>query len=150
MKKRFLMITICLLVFTAVSYSQITKLTVEQRRPVMEQKADSAIANRTVKRMKELFTITSSQEQALYQAGITINNSRRQIFKTYWKTVEFPAQMAKVDSTAAASYKAIIGSENYKLYNDVLQADVIRKQAIMQQRASLQPKDTLTSKTSNP
>lgn len=146
MKKRFILIAICLSVFTAASFSQITKLTVEQRRPVMEQKADSAIANRTIKRMKELFTITASQEQALYETGITINKNRRQVFKTYWKTAEFPVQMAKTDSTADASYKAIVGVENYKLFKDVLQADFIRKQAIMQQRASLQPKDTLTPK----
>jgi hypothetical protein len=146
MKKRFILITICLSVFTSVSFSQITKLTVEQRRPVMEQKADSAIANRTIKRMKELFTITTKQEQTLYETGITINNNRRQVFKTYWKTDAFPVQMAKIDSTADASYKAIVGEENYKLFKDVLQADFIRKQAIMQQRASLQPKDTLTPK----
>jgi hypothetical protein len=146
MKKTLVFICIFLFVVTSVSFSQQKQLLVEQRRPLMEQKADSAIANRTIKRMKELFTITVGQEQTLYQTGVAMNNNRRQVFKTYWKTAEFPAQMAKVDSTTDALYKAIVGIENYKLYKEVLNADVIRKQAIMQQRASLQPKDTLTPK----
>ena len=96
--------------------------------------------------MKELFTLTSSQEQALYESGVTINNSRRQVFKTYWKTEVFRTEMAKIDSTADSLYTAIVGADNYNLYKNVLNADMIRKQAIMQQRASLQPKDTLTNK----
>jgi hypothetical protein len=135
MEKICLMITTCLLVCSSV---------------VLGQKADSAIANRTVKRMRELFSLTASQEQDLYQTGVTINNSRRQVFKTYWKTDSFRVQMAKVDSTADALYKAIVGVDNYKLYKEVISADIIRKQAIMQQRAALQQKDTLTPKTTNP
>ncbi|OQP64631.1 hypothetical protein A4R26_16435 [Niastella populi] len=144
------MIAICLLVCTSISFSQQKQAIIEQRRPLMEQKADSAIANRTVKRMKELFSLTASQELELYNTGVTINNNRRQVFKSYWKSEAFRDQMAKVDSAADASYKAIVGVENYKLYKEVLSADVIRRQAIMQQRAGTQQKDTTTIKTTNP
>jgi hypothetical protein len=148
MRKIFLITCICLFAFIAISFGQ--QLSVEQRRPLMEQKADSAIANRTIKRMKELFALTASQEQSLYQTGVKINTDRRQVFKTYWKTEAFRTQMTKIDSTADSLYQAIVGAENYKLFKEVLAADMIRKQAIMQQRAVAQTKDTLTAKPNNP
>jgi hypothetical protein len=146
MKKILLYICICLLVFTTATLGQQKQQSVEQRRPLMEQKADSAIANRTIKRMKELFPVSEKQEQALYQAGITINNNRRNVFKTYWKTEAFRGEMAKIDSTASLTYQSIIGEKNYQQFKEVLQADMIRKQIIMKQRADSQIKDTLTSK----
>lgn len=149
MKNISLIITICLLCST-VCLSQEKQKVIEERRSMMEQKADSAIANRMVKRMKELFAVTANQELELYKTGININGNRRKVFKEYWKTEAFPAQMAKVDSTAGALYTAIVGAENYKLYKDVVNADVIRKQAIIQQRAGSKPKDTLTPKTTQP
>jgi hypothetical protein len=144
MKKIILYICTFLFVFTIVTFGQQKQQSIEQRRPLMEQKADSAIANRTIKRMKELFTISPEQEQALYKTGVTINNNRRQLFKTYWKTEAFQTEMTKVDKAADSSYKAIVGSNNYQLYKEVLQSDLIRKQAIMKQRADIQAKDTLT------
>jgi hypothetical protein len=126
MKKIILYICTFLFVFTIVTFGQQKQQSIEQRRPLMEQKADSAIANRTIKRMKELFTISPEQEQALY------------------KTEAFQTEMTKVDKAADSSYKAIVGSNNYQLYKEVLQSDLIRKQAIMKQRADIQAKDTLT------
>lgn len=146
MKKPLVFISIFLFVSISVSFGQQTQLSAEQRKALMEQKADSAIANRTIKRMKELFTLTTSQEQHLYQTGVTINNSRRQVFKTYWKTDSFALQMSRADHTADSLYRTIVGVENFKLYKEVLNADIIRKKAII----AAQPKDTLTAKTNNP
>ncbi len=146
MIKIILYICICLLVFETSTFSQEKRQSVEQRRPLMEQKADSAIANRTIKRMKELFPVSAEQELALYKAGIAINNNRRQAFKAYWKTEAFRIEITKIDSTANVTYQSIVGVKNYQLYKEVIQADMIRKEAIMKQRADRQVKDTLTPK----
>jgi hypothetical protein len=156
MKKLLLLNSIFIFILTITSYSQGDTLHRKQplsaaerqaRQQLFEQKADSAIANREVKRMKELFTLTPEQEQSLYQAGITINNNRRGIFKAYWKTEAFQTQMAKVDSSAAALYASIIGAGKYSMYKDALHSRLIQKQQVMQQRASA---DSLNRKTQQP
>lgn len=157
MKRNISFICIGLLISIAASAQQIKsqntfqQLPPEQRQQIIEQKADSAIANRTVKRMKEVFQLTADQEQALFKTGVAINTERRQVFKTYWKTDAFPIQMAKVDSTAELKYKSIVGEKNYLTYKEAMKADLIRKQQFTQQRVEAKrQQDSLNNKTSHP
>jgi hypothetical protein len=149
MKKIIVLTFISLFIFTTISYSQQGQPSAEQRQ-FHEQKADSAIANRTVKQIKQLFALTADQEQTLYLTAVQINNSRRNVFKTYWRTEAFHEQMSKMDKRADSLYQSIVGVTNYQLYKDMVKADMIRRQAIMKQRISMQKKDTINIKSNNP
>lgn len=156
MKKILFIAFGCICALTINSYGQqdslhrkqpLTAEQLQQRRQIHEQKADSAISNREVQRMKELVTLTREQEVALYQAGITISHERREVFKKYWKTEAFQQQMAVVDKRADSLYQSVVGATNLKSYKEMLRTSMVRKQQIMQQRATA---DSLNRKIQQP
>lgn len=112
------------------SYGQkVLSLTTEQKaqkRQNWEQRGDSAIASREVVRMKRLFALTPGQEQAVFQAGISINQRRREVLKTYGKTDALQAKMANVKQNADSVYRAIVGEKNYQLYKDAMHSNLMK------------------------
>lgn len=140
-----------ILFFLSISYlcsygQRLPSLTTEQkaqRRQQWEQRGDSAIASREVIRMKHLFVLTPQQEQKLFQGGISINQRRREVIKTYGKTDALQANMAKVKQSADSLYRSVVGEKNYQLYKDALHSN-------LQQRQSKNGIDSLHAKTQQP
>lgn len=101
-----------------------------KQRQNWEQRGDSAIASREVIRMKHLFSLTSQQEQALFQGGIGINQRRREVLKKYDKTDALQPNMAKVKQSADSLYISIVGEKNYQLYKDALHSHLVQSPAM--------------------
>lgn len=150
-------LNIFLLLMTALAYGQqqrdtaIIKKTLsaadlQQRQQRYEKKADSSLAGREVKRMKEVIRITSEQERLLLQAAITTNVKRREVFKSYWKKEGFRAQMIRVDKSADSLYQSIVGDSNYQMYKDTLQSRLLQRRQLMEQQGKFGSVDTLGNK----
>lgn len=110
-----------------------------QQRQNWELRGDSAISSRVVVRMKHVFAVAPQQEQTLFQAGININQRRRQVLKTYGRTGELQLQLAQVNQSADSLYRSIVGELNYQLYKDAMHTS-LHKREQMKDTDSLQPK----------
>ncbi len=156
MKKILLIAFIYTSLFTITTYAQentpprkqpLSSEQLQQRRQLQEQKADSAMADREVLRMKEQFSLTPQQEATLYKVGVSINHNRREVIKKYWRTEAFQEQIAEVDKKRDSLYQSIVGEANYKKYKGALHSSDLQKQQVMQQRATA---DSLNRKAQHP
>lgn len=127
----------------AIAYSQ-QEQTASDRQLRHEQRADSAIASKGVKQIKQFLTITPEQETALFQAGKTANQAKRGVFKSYWKTGAFEKEMAKAERLQDSLYMSVLGETQYYEYRTKLSADRLRRLEELRLRA--QRNDSTTTK----
>ena len=110
------------------------------QRQNWEQRGDSAIASRELIRMKRVFKMTPDQEQALFAAGIQMNQRRRQVIKTYGKTESLPSELKKVDKSADSLYQSIIGASQFTKYQDALHTRLSQSRQIAGLDTTIHPK----------
>lgn len=125
--KEILLLLILSSLFTMSGYSQ--KDAASRLRN--QQKADSAIAARTIQKMQELFTVSADQQQALKKATVTLRHYRQTVFAESKKTSVLQEKMQQQEHMQDSVYQSIIGGKNYALYKEAIQKEREQKKAAM-------------------
>jgi hypothetical protein len=115
--KRIAFISGIILFVLTSAYSQQTEQTA-QKQLEHEKKADTAVSNKEVRLVKQYMSITSDQENALSEATIKVNQEKRLVFKKYWRTPSFQAEIAKAEHLQDSLFSAVLGTRNYELYKE--------------------------------
>lgn len=143
MKSIFFTLGMLLFCFTT-TYSQQTKLTAE-KQIIHEKKADTAVANHEVRSIRKYANIDSTQQRAIAEASIRINQAKRQVFKQFWKTPTFKTEIAKVEHLEDSLYATILGAKEYELIKEKKIRDQQKRSLEIQAKAKA-IKDSTTTK----
>jgi hypothetical protein len=147
MKK--LIITLVFILLTgAVIYAQ-SDIS-EERKQAYIKRADSVATARVLQKMKNIFSVSSQQEQALKNAVVTLNSRKRNLFTQYRDTAELKNKMDMQRQAQDSVYSSIVGEKNYALYTEALQKEMEQKKAIMAERVRIKfGTDSLKIKPNN-
>ncbi len=140
-----ILFTISMLLFSlTAALSQQTQRTAEQQL-VHDKKADTAVANHDVRNISKYTTLDSTKQKAIVDASIRVNQTKRQVYKQYWKTETFKTEIAKVEHLKDSLYASILGTKAYELIKEKQIRDQQKRLLEIQAKAKA-IKDSTTSK----